>query len=93
MTKKKMQDKRRQQIKKQKRADKLKEKNKPVTFKCLECGTEEDIPKDVVDTYDIFDEGDITVPPRFSCEICGGTMEPIEYTSEQGITYRLKNQA
>lgn len=92
MAKKKMKDKRRQQIKEQKRAEKHREKNSPVRFKCLDCEIEEDIPKDVVDTFDIFDEGDITVPPRFNCEICGGTMEPIEYTSEQGITYRLEDQ-
>lgn len=93
MSTRKMKDKRRQQIKEQKRAERLREKSKPITFACLECGEKEDIPKDVVDTFDTFDDGDLSVPPRFDCEICGGIMEPIEYTSAHGITYRLEEQA
>lgn len=89
---KKMKDKVRQKLKEEKRRQKIEEKNRPITFKCLDCYAEEDIPKDVVDTFDIFDDGDKLVPPRFDCEFCGGTMEPIEYTSEQGITYRLDKE-
>lgn len=90
--KKKMKDKRRMQIKKRKQAERLAEKNKPITFLCPNCKVKEDIPKEVVDTFDTLDDGDLSVPPRFKCEECGHDMEPIEYTSVHGITYRINEE-
>jgi hypothetical protein len=31
----------------------------------------------VVNLFDLLDPGDPSVPPRFSCEKCGGVMLPI----------------
>lgn len=61
-----------------------------VRYKCLECGTEEDIPRSVVEMLDVLDdEGDISIAPRFDCEKCDGIMEPIKYTGVHGITYEI----
>ena len=64
--------------------------DKEVPFRCLECGIVEDIPKEAVDYFHEMDGGDKNVPPRFQCEKCGGIMEPIQYTTDDGITYSLK---
>lgn len=64
-----------------------------VRYKCLECGIKEDIPRDVVEMFDIFDDGDTSVPPRFDCEKCGGIMEPIEYEGVHGEVYRIEGEA
>ena len=65
-----------------------------VKYKCLECGIEEEIPRSVVEMFDALDdEGDISVPPRFDCEKCGGLMEPIEYSGVHGIEYKMKENA
>lgn len=87
--KKKTKDKIRAKIKKQKKLEKEK-KNKVVRFKCLNCGVEEDIPRDVVEMLDFQDLGDISVPPRFDCKECEGQMEPIKYTSVHGVTYEFE---
>ncbi|EOD01894.1 hypothetical protein [Caldisalinibacter kiritimatiensis] len=87
--KKKRKDKIRERIKRRKMLEKEKQEKKDVRFRCLECGIEEDIPRSVVKQFDILDNGDISVPPRFDCEVCGGLMEPIEYTSVHGITYKI----
>jgi hypothetical protein len=50
-----------------------------VTYRCLQCNTEEEIPEEVVQYFDLVDPGDPTVPPRFACEKCGGEMRPKEY--------------
>ena len=63
-----------------------------VKYRCLECGTEEDIPRGVVETFDTFDDGDTSVPPRFDCENCGGLMEPIEYEGVHGEVYRINEE-
>ena len=58
-----------------------------VRFICLQCNVEEDIPKEVVEYCDVMDDGDINVPPRFSCEKCGGEMIPKKYKGVHGIQY------
>lgn len=88
---KKKKDKIRARIKEQKRLKKEK-KNKTVRFRCLDCGIEEDIPKDVVEMLDLQDGGDLIVPPRFDCEACDGLMEPIYYHSVHGITYKIDEE-
>jgi len=77
-------DKIREKIKQKKRLEK---QNKAVKYICLDCGIEEDIPGNVVRHFDIIDTGDISEPPRFSCEKCGCEMRPIEYTGVHGIKY------
>lgn len=63
---------------------------KTIRFVCLQCKVEEDIPSGVVNYFDIMDGGDPTVPPRFSCEVCGGEMVPINYKGLHGIEYKLE---
>ncbi len=58
-----------------------------VKFICLQCNVEEDIPKEVVEYCDMMDDGDLGVPPRFSCENCGGEMIPQRYKGVHGIHY------
>jgi len=53
----------------------------------LQCNVEEDIPREVVEYCDAMDDGDIDVPPRFSCENCGGEMIPKKYKGVHGIQY------
>jgi hypothetical protein len=48
---------------------------------------EEDIPREVVEYCDSMDDGDTDVPPRFSCENCGGEMIPKKYKGVHGIQY------
>lgn len=36
------------------------------------------------------DDGDTSVPPRFSCESCGGEMIPEKYTGVHGIQYEYE---
>jgi predicted nucleic acid-binding Zn ribbon protein len=77
-------DKIRAKLKQKRRQEK---QNKIVKYICIDCGIEEDIPENVVKHFDIVDIGDISEPPRFSCEECGGEMRPIKYTSVHGIEY------
>jgi hypothetical protein len=86
---KKMKDKRRAKLKALRKAEKKKEKEN-VNFRCVECGLEEMIPREVVEEFDLIDGGDLSVPPRFNCTQCPGQMEPIYYKSVHGITYELK---
>ena len=58
-----------------------------VRFVCLQCNVEEDIPEEVVEYCDVMDDGDLEVPPRFSCERCGGEMVPKKYRGVHGIQY------
>jgi hypothetical protein len=60
-----------------------------IRYICLQCNIEEDIPKEVVDYCDMMDDGDVSVPPRFSCKACGGEMRPKEYLGVHGIKYEL----
>lgn len=64
-----------------------KRKNNSVLYICTECGEEELIPKNVVMQFDIMDDGDISEPPRFTCEKCEGLMYPQNYEGVHGITY------
>lgn len=76
MKKKKIKDKARL-----KRKEKMKEKNKIILFRCLGCGLEEEIPREVVEEFDANDGGDLSVPPRFGCTKCENQMEPVYYKS------------
>lgn len=60
-----------------------------IKYVCLQCNLEEEIPEKVVRYFDIMDDGDPTVPPRFSCEACGGEMQPKEYFGVHDIKYGL----
>ena len=62
-----------------------------VRFICTFCAAEEDIPKSVVDHMDTTDnKGDLSYPPRFACSTCpDGSMQPINYTSPSGRTYKI----
>ena len=51
---------------------KKKYENGNVEFVCRSCKVTENIPKEVVEQFDMMDMGDPTDPPRFSCEKCGG---------------------
>ncbi|SFO62727.1 hypothetical protein SAMN05720591_101199 [Halolactibacillus alkaliphilus] len=75
---------------------KKKYENGNVEFVCRSCKVTEDIPREVVEQFDMMDMVDPTDPPRFSCEKCGGEMLPVYYTSLHGITYKnpeLKSSA
>ena len=56
----------------------LRIRNRSIKYVCRSCKTEEKIPEDVVEYFDIMDPGDRRVPPRFKCEKCGGEMRPKE---------------
>lgn len=64
---------------------------KAVRYVCLQCNIEEDIPEKVVKYFDIMDDGDPTVPPRFSCKTCGGEMRPVSYDGVHGQKYKLND--
>lgn len=66
---------------------KHKEMDSNVLYICTECGENEEIPMDVVIQFDALDDGDITEPPIFTCEKCGGLMRPKYYEGVHGITY------
>lgn len=51
--------------------------DKAIKYVCRSCKTEEDIPEDVVQFFDVMDQGDRRVPPRFTCEKCEGEMWPL----------------
>jgi hypothetical protein len=53
----------------------------------LKCNIEEDIPEEVVEYCDVIDDGDMGVPPRFSCGKCDGEMVPKKYKGVHGIQY------
>jgi hypothetical protein len=61
-----------------------------VLFRCVKCNFEEQIPKEVVDYFDIMDGGDPSFPPRFDCQACNsGKMQPVHYVNHDGIVYKL----
>ncbi|WP_291299888.1 hypothetical protein [Desulfosporosinus sp. BICA1-9] len=60
-----------------------------ISYICLECRENEEIPLDVVRTMDAMDDGDSMVPPQFSCEKCGGTMYPEYYKGLHGNEYKI----
>lgn len=61
-----------------------------ITFKCRNCKAKEDIPKSIVTFLDFLDKGNSDYPPRFTCKMCMGPMEPIHYISYRGIVYKYK---
>ena len=58
-----------------------------IKYVCMQCKIEEDIPKSVVEYFDVIDDGDTSVPPSFSCQSCGGEMVPKKYLGVHGILY------
>jgi uncharacterized OB-fold protein len=91
MKKKKPKDKARAKIKARKREEKQHEE-KMVLFRCLGCGLEEEIPREVVEDFDANDGGDLSVPPRFNCTDCDKQMEPVYYKSVHGVIYEWKDK-
>jgi hypothetical protein len=61
-----------------------------VKYICPSCKTTENIPKDVVDYFDIIDGGNPLFPPRFDCENCTDKMTPVYYVNHDGIVYEYK---
>ncbi|SET17932.1 hypothetical protein [Anaerobranca gottschalkii] len=47
-----------------------------IEYVCLGCKIVEKVPKEVVEYFDMMDDGDTSIPPRFSCESCGAEMFP-----------------
>ena len=62
--------------KKEKKEKPILKQEPTITYHCLQCNIEEEIPEDVVQYFDLFDRGDPNVPSRFACEKCGGEMWP-----------------
>lgn len=62
-----------------------------VQYVCSGCDQTENIPYSVVRAFDVMDVGDSIVPPRFSCEQCGGDMYPEDYTGIDGVMYNLSD--
>lgn len=55
------------------------------------CNQIEEIPLNVVTSFDAMDDGDPTVPPQFSCEKCGGDMYPENYMGLHGYEYKISD--
>ncbi len=66
-------------------------KPQSVSYVCLACHEKEDIPYHVVREFDLMDGGDPTIPPKFSCETCGGEMYPEYYKGVHGVEYKLSD--
>ena len=62
-----------------------------ITYRCLRCEIEEEIPYQVVREMDKQDMGDPSVPPQFACEACGGAMYPRYYKGVHGFEYRISD--
>jgi transcription initiation factor IIE alpha subunit len=86
-SKNKKKDKIRARIKAQKA--KIKKEQEGILYICTECGEKEYIPEDVVDYFDIMDDGNISEPPTFSCQKCESIMRPKHYRGVHGIEYTL----
>ncbi len=89
MAKKKKKPKDKQRARLKSKRDLEKRENDSILFICAECSVEEMIPKSVVRQFDIMDDGDISEPPRFTCEKCNGLMYPQNYEGVHGITYSV----
>lgn len=61
-----------------------------VLYICTQCGERELIPEEVVMHFDLMDQGDISEPPRFTCEKCGGIMNPKIYEGIHNVTYTFE---
>jgi predicted RNA-binding Zn-ribbon protein involved in translation (DUF1610 family) len=84
---KKIKDKQRAKFKA--KNEKNKEIEESIQYVCAECGEEELIPEGVVEYFDIMDDGDIAEPSTFTCEKCGGIMNPKKYEGVHDITYEF----
>ncbi|MBP2662044.1 MAG: hypothetical protein H6Q69_5076 [Firmicutes bacterium] len=62
-----------------------------VTYLCLGCDMQEEIPYQVVRDFDKQDLGDPSVPPQFACESCGVAMYTRYYKGVHGIKYRISD--
>lgn len=70
--------------KKKKTSNMNPKKSKNIKYQCLDCRKVEQIPRGVVEMIDIIDgDGDLTDPPTFECEECGGTMEAMDIEKEE----------
>ena len=45
-------------------------------YQCEQCGTQEQIPADVLVFFDVVDPGDPEAPATFRCQCCPGIMYP-----------------
>lgn len=70
-------------------ARKRKIDNNTVRYKCLECGMEEDVPRDAIELIDIFDDGDGA--PEFDCKSCNGVMLPKERENSGETEYIISD--
>jgi len=55
----------------------------------LTCHEIEEIPLEVVRSFDAMDDGDPSVPPQFGCELCGNPMYPENYVGLHGYEYKI----
>jgi hypothetical protein len=51
----------------------------------------EEIPLSVVQDFDAMDDGDLSVPPKFACQECGGEMYPEYYKGIHGDVYKISD--
>ncbi len=64
-----------------------------IRYICTNCGAQEEIPLDVVKTFDEMDQSNISEPPQFDCESCGGLMRPERYISVFGKVFEYKKDS
>ena len=64
-----------------------------IHYICTNCGAQEEIPIDVVKTFDEMDQSNINEPPQFDCESCGGLMRPEKYISVFGKVFEYKKNS
>lgn len=64
-----------------------------IRYICTTCGSSEEIPLDVVKTFDEMDQSNINEPPQFDCESCGGLMRPEKYISVFGKVFQYKKDS
>jgi len=66
--------------------------HKTVSFVCVSCRENENIPLSVVRDFDDMDAGDLKVPLWFVCDACGGEMYPEYYKGIHGFEYRIEDR-
>ena len=64
-----------------------------IRYICMNCGAQEEIPLEVVRTFDEMDQSNINEPPQFDCESCGGLMRPERYISVYGKVFEYKKDS
>jgi hypothetical protein len=55
-------------------------------YQCEQCGTQEQIPTDVLVFFDVIDPGDPEAPATFRCQRCPGIMYPDRWFRAQRAT-------